>query len=117
MIMEMEILNKLSLSREESQMLLAAAKGKDLGMIEKLIWGGVDPNCADKQGRTPLMKAIMNGNMLIADRLIELGADPEIIDREGKTASSYLKKRPKNENEPCIKIKYSMIRAQFPKKL
>jgi ankyrin repeat protein len=57
--------------------------GGDLVGLRKLLKKGVDVNCRDKDGRTPLYFAAYQGHSQIVDALIEKGAHLEIKDNEG----------------------------------
>jgi ankyrin repeat protein len=49
-----------------------------------LLKKGVEVNCKDKDGRTPLYFAAYQGHSQIVDALIEKGANLELKDNEGK---------------------------------
>ena len=47
--------------------------------------GGLDPDLADKEGRTPLHKAALTGCSQTCEALLEAGADPSLSDHHGFT--------------------------------
>mmetsp|Transcript_21749 Transcript_21749/g.32854 ORF Transcript_21749/g.32854 Transcript_21749/m.32854 type:complete len:167 (+) Transcript_21749:110-610(+) len=55
--------------------LLTAAKNGNLNQVRRLLRGGVDVNCVNSYGSTPLIMASIAGNLEIAEVLIEAGAD------------------------------------------
>lgn len=51
-----------------------------------LVEAGAEMDVRDKQGRTPLHVAVLNGNASLAAFLVGKGANPDIRNREGETA-------------------------------
>ena len=45
---------------------------------------GIDMNMKDKEGNTPLMKAIIKGNINLVSSLIKVGADTNAQDEDGE---------------------------------
>lgn len=63
-------------------------KAKSVGMIDKLVENGVDPNQRDEFGKTALHNLPHRSrDMSLATRLLEHRADPKIRDCSGKEAS------------------------------
>ena len=50
---------------------------------------GADWNKQDKNGVTPLMKAVALNRSFYIEKLIELGVDKDLKDNKGRTAESY----------------------------
>lgn len=84
----------------EAEMIQAAAAG-DMDVVKRLVKAGVDPNCADYDGRTPLHLAVANHRVEVAryllsdPDLVSTGkrADPQKADRWGMTAMNDVKRR------------------------
>ncbi len=68
-----------------------AAQIDDCRFLELLIAKGVNINCKDEDGMTPLMMCFKMQNLMAAKRLIELGADCSIKDSNGNTVRYYAK--------------------------
>ena len=47
---------------------------------------GADPNATDKNGTTPLLRAIRNRNAAAVETLLDRGADFRAINKRGSTA-------------------------------
>jgi ankyrin repeat protein len=64
-----------------------------LGFLELtkllLVDGGVNPNAADKCGRTALHLACGEGHLLVSKTLLELGAVADVRDQQGRTPLIY----------------------------
>ncbi len=58
-----------------------AARGKWVEVIAALLKAGANPNALDKEGETPLTKAIANGNVEVARFLLGHGADVNLKPR------------------------------------
>ncbi len=58
--------------------LLGAAYGGSVAQVQALLNLGVDPNVKDSLGETPLMKAVRNGHLRVADVLLNAGADARL---------------------------------------
>ena len=58
------------------------------GILDKLLQYGADPNIPDKNGRTPLMLAVIDEELEegIIDKLLDAGADIDAVDEKGLTA-------------------------------
>ncbi len=54
-----------------------------------LLKEGADVNARDSGGKTALMRAVINGNMDIAELLMKNGANPGAVDNTGKSAIDY----------------------------
>ncbi|CAK0769091.1 hypothetical protein CVIRNUC_003630 [Coccomyxa viridis] len=74
-------------SKETDNMLLSwAASGMlDVSEFFDLVGTGVDVNCRDSNGQTPLMLATAAGFVHTSRFLVELGADPHASDAQGRT--------------------------------
>lgn len=61
-------------------------------VYEALIKAGADVNARDKDGRTPIMHSVMNGNVggFMVKTLIDNGADINATDDKGRTALMYV---------------------------
>jgi ankyrin repeat protein len=55
--------------------------------VEELLLAGIDPNAQDAKGRTALIRAISNKE--IVHMLLENNADPNIPDKDGETPLCY----------------------------
>ena len=53
--------------------------------VRELLRKGADVNARDKDGNTPLHKAVDRGFADVVKLLLERGADPNIRDRDGRT--------------------------------
>ena len=60
-------------------------------IIKLLVEFGADINARNEYGYTPLMFAVIQGNIEATKTLVELGADVTVKDNEGKTALDYTK--------------------------
>lgn len=65
--------------------MLAAEAGDERGTAA-LLAAGADPNRADVDGHTPLMRASFHGHMRVASALLRSGAQVDAADGEGCTA-------------------------------
>jgi ankyrin repeat protein len=55
-------------------------------VIDRLLDSGADPNVPDKNGTTPLHRAVRNRCSAAVARLLEAGADPDVRNRRGSSA-------------------------------
>lgn len=76
---------------ELQKLMFIAAQIDDCRFLELLIAKGVNINCKDEDGMTPLMMCFKMQNLMAAKRLIELGADCSIKDSNGNTVRYYAK--------------------------
>lgn len=60
-------------------------------LIRRLIKKGLDVNCQDSNGVTPLQVAVQRGAVAGVRTLLANGADPDIKDKYGKSAWDYSK--------------------------
>lgn len=60
--------------------LYAAIDSGNLNAVKKSLKAGVDLNVKDAAGRTPLMRAVIVKDELIAEALLDAGADPNVKD-------------------------------------
>lgn len=60
-------------------------------LIRRLIKEGLDVNCQDSEGATPLQVAVQRGEVAGVRALLANGADPDIKDKYGKSAWDYSK--------------------------
>ena len=65
----------------------------DYNIIRLFLEKGVNPNLADKNGKTPLMNASYKGNLAIVKLLLEFGADPTLKDSSGQSALDSAQKK------------------------
>src|SRR5262249_35198831 len=54
--------------------------------VSVLIELGADPNVTDKNGTTPLLRAIRNRNAAAVEELLDRGADFRVTNKHGSTA-------------------------------
>ncbi|MDD3053964.1 MAG: ankyrin repeat domain-containing protein, partial [Endomicrobiaceae bacterium] len=71
-----------------------------------------DVNDIDVKGNTPLMYAVMAGNLGVVEALVDLKADVSIKNKEGLTAQDLTKLYP--ENEKYIEINKYFQELQNP---
>ena len=70
-----------------------AAEGGVLADVKALVDQGVDVNCRDNWGTTPLMRAALNGNLEVCTFLLSNGGRVDIKDQKGFTVLDYLRNR------------------------
>ncbi len=66
---------------------------RDRAAVKELLDDGKNPNARQKDGFTPLMVAVSNGDAEIAGMLLAKGADPNLRSQGGTTALSIAKSR------------------------
>ena len=66
-----------------------ASAGK-AAQVEALLRGGVSPDKADDEGRTPLYFAAVNEHPDVVRLLLDKGADPNIPTPEGRILASWV---------------------------
>jgi hypothetical protein len=74
-----------ALADDAGELLAAAGKG-DVARIQTLLQHGADIECADRNGRTPLMLAAQRGHTAAVKALLAAGAKPDARDRAGLNA-------------------------------
>lgn len=73
-------------SELDSKLLSEVAENCDLDECLRLLSEGADVNARDADGCTPLLWAVLSGNMEVASLLIEKGADINSSNNDGETA-------------------------------
>eukprot|EP00659_Diplonema_papillatum_P000039 gene39-70_t len=68
----------------ERQLLILAKEGKT-AEVDELLANGVDVNCRDEDGRTPLHWAVTNKHQLLVSHLLSKGAVADTVDEGGIT--------------------------------
>lgn len=69
--------------------IFSAAFDNDADLLRRLLEAGIDPDCADSRGRTPLMYAVFGKAPDTLRLLFEAGADPQQETESGQTAWLY----------------------------
>ena len=72
---------------------ITATVMRDRAAVKELLDDGKNPNARQKDGFTPLMVAVSNGDAEIAGMLLAKGADPNLRSQGGTTALSIAKSR------------------------
>ena len=80
--------------RFEKLLFLAAQRGDDDLVAERLSWG-IDPNCRSTKGSTPLIANIRSScpSAATVRALLAGGADPNLANAEGLTALDYARRK------------------------
>jgi hypothetical protein len=80
--------------RFEKLLYLAAQRGDDDLVAERLSWG-IDPNCVFSKGRTPLIASVRGfcPSAATVRALLEGGADPGLTDESGLTALDHARRK------------------------
>jgi len=78
----------------ETLLVLAAQKGDEETVRERLRWG-VDPNCRTRKGRTPLIANVKGicPNANVVKALLAAGADVALTDEAGLSALDYARRK------------------------
>lgn len=69
-----------------------AAIDGDVSKIRGLLASGANVNAKNKDGRTPLILAVLQGRVDVVQLLLNNGADPNAQDKQGETAMSAVRK-------------------------
>jgi ankyrin repeat protein len=84
---------------------LYLASGFYGGVMKLLIAAGADVNMSERDGRTPLMRAVETGYKIGVEILLEAkGVDIKVPDVNGETALSLAKHE---EHEEIVKLLYA----------
>jgi hypothetical protein len=113
--------------RFEELLRLAASRGDDEQVAERLSWG-IDPNCTSKTGRTPLIVNVTGSSPSsgVVKALLKAGADVTHLDHKGLTALDYarrklarlnLKPRKPPRKSPSLDENGQLILARFEQKM
>jgi hypothetical protein len=73
--------------------IISAVVMRDRVGVTELLNDGKSPNVRQSDGQTPLMIAVSNGDVDIAEMLLAKGADPNLGSAAGRTALSIAKER------------------------
>ncbi len=81
--------------RRFEKLLWLAAKRGDADLVEERLSWGIDPNCASKKGRTPLIVNVRSFSPSAATvrALLKCGTDPSVTDITGLTALDYARRK------------------------
>jgi hypothetical protein len=69
----------------------ALMAAKNIAIVQQLLTAGADVNLKDKEGRTALIRAVLNNNGPLVEKLLKAHADPDIQDNQGETALTWAK--------------------------
>ena len=83
---------KTAAPHDLEEALQEAARTGNTAQLERLLQQGALVNAPDEAGRTPLMLAVMNGQIDMIRRLLALGANPALTDREGLNALQHARR-------------------------
>ena len=79
------------INKGKNSALLTAARQGSLDSLQSTIAAGADVNTRyEKNGRTPLMEAVIECHSNCVEKLLEMGADVNRIDSSGKTALMFV---------------------------
>ena len=70
----------------DTQLHMAIGRDDEAAVNRLLQHPGIDINITDKDGKTPLQRAITKGNKKIIEKLLTNGANPNIKNNKGNTA-------------------------------
>jgi hypothetical protein len=81
--------------RRFEKLLYLAAKRGDADLVEERLSWGIDPNCASRKGRTPLIANARGSSPSAATvrALLKSGADTTATDISGLTALDYARRK------------------------
>ena len=69
--------------------MMQAVTNNDVEMVQKMVTAGVDVNCCDQHGKTPLMCAVDMGHLEMYQYLMQKGADVHMRDHAGNSVLFY----------------------------
>jgi hypothetical protein len=69
--------------------MMQAVTNNDVDMVQKMVEAGVNINCCDENGKTPLMCAVDMGHLEMYQYLMQKGADAHMRDHSGNSVLSY----------------------------
>jgi hypothetical protein len=69
--------------------MMQAVNNNDVEMVQKMLTAGVDVNCCDEHGKTPLMCAVDMGHLEMYQYLIQKGADVFMRDHADNSVLFY----------------------------
>ena len=69
--------------------MMQAVTTNDMDLVQKMVNAGVDVNCCDENGKTPLMCAVDMGHLNMYQYLISQGADVFMRDKAGNSVLFY----------------------------
>jgi len=82
--------NKMSPEMVSMQMcMMQAVTNNDMKMVQELLLAGVDVNCCDEKGKTPIMCAVDMGHLEMYQYLMQKGADVFMRDKAGNSVLFY----------------------------
>ncbi len=70
--------------------LIVACRNGDYGKVKELVESGYDVNERDRNGATPLMEAVINGNEKIIFLLLKSHADPNAKNNNGVPVMNFV---------------------------
>lgn len=69
--------------------MMQAVTNNDVDMVQKMVEAGVNINCCDENGKTPLMCAVDMGHLEMYQYLMQKGADAHMRDQAGNSVLFY----------------------------